>query len=200
MSGNSRKFPGFSNLYCMEQDTCKTKTMYAGFASETPHEELLRGEWQPTEPLQANWSMGRPEPGDIAVGMTVSWFYLGQRVQDLFNDHALTGWSTYPIVLHNKVGDVCSGYAGLSVTGRCGTLQKERSKKIPCHAKKLGKGDWRGMYFDESTWDGSDLFTTDDLTAYLFATEKVKNVFNEYKIKGFTFEPLSEVTYYDRSL
>ena len=196
LTGLINMFPGYDRIYCINYELDERKMCFANIEDGTPHMELLRGDWVPDRTLQVHWGMGRAEPGDIAVGQTVAWYYLSERVQQFFLEHDLTGWVTYPIILHNKAGEVCPGYAGLSITGRCGPIQEERSQPIPKHLKKPGMGDRMGLYFDESSWDGSDFFCPEGENMWMFATERVKNLFEEYMIKGFEFTPLTEATFY----
>ncbi|MCR9115715.1 MAG: hypothetical protein NXI22_02060 [bacterium] len=162
----------------------------------TPHAELLRGEWRPDAPLKINWSMGRPSPEEIARGRSVAWFYLSPSIQELFSEHGLTGWSTYPIELADKSGDICMGYAGLSITGRCGPIQRERASPAPEENRKPGTPDLVGMYFDESTWDGSDFFCPAGTNAYKFVTDEVRQLFAQHRIKGFQFTSLNKAMWY----
>ena len=194
LSLGTKSFPGFDQLYqmCM----CPGEnSYYADFEENTPQFALLRGEWMPAEPLQAYWSLGNPEPEDISWGRTITWFYLSQRVQRVFHEHQLTGWTTYPMVLHNKAGDVCPGYAGLSITGRCGAIDEERGELVPGESPDDKFAEHVGLYFDESTWDGSDFFCPAGQNAHVFATAKVKQVFEEHHIPGFDFTPLTEATW-----
>ena len=158
--------------------------------------ELLRGEWVPGSPLGVYWAMGRQVPDDVAIGRSTTWYYLSPRVQELFVDGGLTGWSRYPIVLHDQSGNVCPGYAGLSITGRCGPIDQQGGKVLA--GQKPGKKFVRriGIYFDESTWDGSDFFCPVGDNSYIFATKRVKDLFQANGIEGFEFIPLAEATWY----
>ncbi|QDU56188.1 hypothetical protein Pan181_23930 [Aeoliella mucimassa] len=162
LTGNTKTFPGFDHLYYMQQAPMGNKCFYADLADDTPEYELLRGEWTPEGPLCANWGMGTPEPEDIARGRTVTWFYLSPRVQEIFRNHHLTGWSTYPLALRNKAGEICPGYKGLSITGRCGPIDENKGALAPgespddCFAERVG------IFFDESSWDGADFFYPTD--------------------------------------
>ena len=194
LSSDTKSFPGFDQLYQMRM-WLSDHSLYADFEENTPQFELIHGEWMPDEPLQAHWSLGSPEPEEIAQGRTTTWFYLNQRVQRVFREHQLTGWTTYPMVLHNKAGKVCPGYAGLSITGRCGPTDKERGELAPGESPNNKFATHVGLYFDESTWDGSDFFCPAGLNTYMFATAKVKQVFEEHHIPGFDFTPLTEATW-----
>lgn len=193
MTGNTKTFPGFDHLYQMGEDYEKN-CFYADLEDGTPQKKLLRGEWVPDTPLQAHWSMKKSEPGDIGRGTSLAWYYLSPRVQQLFRENDLTGWSTYPITLYNKAGELCPGYVGFSITGRCGSKDNDRGKVVPGQEGKEF-AEHIGLYFDESTWDGSDFFCPAGENSYKFCTEKVKNLFNKHEIRGFDFTSLAEATW-----
>lgn len=50
----------------------------------------------------------------------------------------------------------------------------------------------KGLYFDERSWDGSDIFRPSDDTAWIFITNRVKNVLSA-KTKNIRFVPLEDV-------
>jgi hypothetical protein len=57
-----------------------------------------------------------------------------------------------------------------------------------------------GLYFDESTWDGCDFFCPAGENTYIFATAKVKNLFEQHEIEGFTFTPLTQTTWFPKAV
>jgi hypothetical protein len=50
----------------------------------------------------------------------------------------------------------------------------------------------RGLYFDEETWDGSDLFLLEG-TRLLLVTDKVRGAVEAAGLSGFEFVPADEV-------
>ncbi len=152
----------------------------------------MRGEWKPERPLTAHWSMGNRKPqDDIVWGLSDAWIYLSPQLQQLFRDYQVSGWLSYPIVLHNKDGEVCPGYAGISITGRCGPIDEEGGQVVPGQKAGIKFIQRVGLYFDESSWDGSDFFCPAGNNTYMFATERVKSLLEENEIRGFKFTPLT---------
>lgn len=49
-----------------------------------------------------------------------------------------------------------------------------------------------GLYFDETKWDGNELFTVDELPGGCLATERVVKAMKKAKIANFQYEPLAE--------
>lgn len=195
LSGECNRFPGFDRIYKLKK-SYESDCFYADPHDISNQAELLRGEWIPESPLGVYWAMGRPVPSDIAIGRSTAWFYLSSRVQKLFMDNEFLGWSTYPIVLHDQTGEACAGYVGFSITGRCGPIKQQGGEVFP--GQRPGKKFVRriGLYFDDSTWDGSDLFCPAGENNYIFVTERVKDLFEKIAIEGFEFTPLAEATWY----
>ncbi|MFG0335780.1 MAG: hypothetical protein ACF8TS_20665 [Maioricimonas sp. JB049] len=108
----------------------------------------------------------------------------------------LTGWATYPIVLYDREGNEYCDYAGLSVTGRCGPLLEKRSESISEGLPGSAFPRLLGMYFDESTWDGSDFFCPAGTNAFILVTERAKAVLESGDLKECRFAPLNEVEWY----
>jgi len=154
--------------------------------------EYHRAQRRPLEPLQLGWAEGWrlvDYMGTTAVLPDV----LSQRVVDVLSASGATGWTTYPIILHDKDGALIEGYCALAVTGRCGPLQDERSHiemRLCPSGKTLSFAV--GRYFDEATWDGSDVFTPED-TAFVFVTERVKRAMEKAKLTNVTFTALDSV-------
>lgn len=179
----------------MNQLPLGKRCFYANFGEDIPEYELLRGTWKPKEPLLANWVMGKPEPEDIARGQTVTWFFLSPKIQRLFADHHLTGWSTYPLELRNKYHQICSEYKGFCITGRSGPIDKEKGNLSLGESPDDSFARRTGIFFEKSSWDGSDFFCPAGNNAYMFVTEQVVDIFAEHRIGGFEFAPLSKATW-----
>lgn len=110
----------------------------------------------------------------------------------------ISGWSTTPVILKGKSGQKISGYAALTVAGKCGDIDERRSScRILPPIPSLGvpeRKEWVGWFFDENTWDGSDIFTPGD-AAHIFMTRRAKDLFERFKTKNLEFIPLNEVKY-----
>ena len=61
-----------------------------------------------------------------------------------------------------------------------------------CEHEADGKNVWKGLHFEDGTWDRSDLFAPLG-TALFFATSKVKAVLAREKATKIKLEPVSEV-------
>ena len=127
----SKSFPSFERIYSFEPVVDRFRFYADPEELIMRQTELLRAEWAPDATVRAYWAMGRAEPEDIALGRSTCLIYLSPNVQELFKSNGVTGWKPYAIELHNKAGDICPGYAGLSIVGRCGPTQSpERSLRV----------------------------------------------------------------------
>jgi hypothetical protein len=107
---------------------------------------------------------------------------VSERLLRAFEQAGLRGWEGLPIQLLDRSGKMVDGYRLLVIVGRCGPIDNARSvqvDKIVAGNKSVAKV-WQGLYFDEKTWDGSDLFSPGD-TALMFATSAVKQTLEREK-------------------
>lgn len=51
----------------------------------------------------------------------------------------------------------------------------------------------KGLFIDESQWDGSDFFTVWPLPKFIIVTEKIKNFIKKHKLKNCKFTPTKEL-------
>ncbi len=104
----------------------------------------------------------------------------------------ISGWSTYPVELFGKQGEPLGTYHGLIVHGRCGAIDDSRSERTTKEFPAAVLPIWRGLYFDEDSWDGADIFMPSDETGWIFVTERAKHIFAA-RAKNVRFTTLTEV-------
>lgn len=151
---------------------------------------FLLGEEEPPWYVPIYWQTGRKIPGDViftGAGIVA----IHERVRQLLLEHHFTGWRTYPVHVAGPAEGGYEDYHGLAITGRCGPFDYSRS--VPFQ-KQMPGGVFtylRGEYFDEATWDGSDLFVPQRTTAIL-VVEAVKRAFEQAKVRNVRFTRLTE--------
>ena len=155
-------------------------------------ERLLRGALVPTAPVGFKIFMGA-KAGDWIVGGTTHLALLSERFITALQDLGATGWSSYPVVVADAKVGYLDGYRGLSVHGRCGpVLLSERVASI----RRVGPGPplrlWRGLPFDESTWDGSDIFMSSGPVTAVMVSRRVALEMNKLGLVGVAIAPTSE--------
>jgi len=151
---------------------------------------LTCGVVRPLAPLMLRWTEGRQKPGQV-IWPSIAVLVVRADVIAVLEKHGFSGWSTYPIELHGKDGSLINGYCGIVVTGRCGPIDKGQS--IPYwHEYPAGLfAEWRGMYFDPATWDGSDFFTPEgSFHPWILISEEVAAALRKARISNVNVERL----------
>ncbi len=150
---------------------------------------LFHGLENPRTPVPFSWAEGS-RIYDVLLS-TLPSYLVSDRVLDVLQTVGATGWSRFPIELSGKTGELIPGYSGLVVTGGCGRLQNDRSR-VETRIGASGK-PYKvkiGLFFDESCWDGTDVFTAEGST-FVFMTGRVKDALEAMKISNASFTRLS---------
>lgn len=156
-------------------------------------QELLRGEVLVEQPVEFRWESGRT-PLDLLGTTYAALLIASERFVTVLEKEGFTGWTTYPVFLHQKNGQILPGYSGLSVTGRAGPIDPTRSRveqlppAVPGAEIVFAEV---GMYFDPKTWDGSDFFIPQG-TAAVCVTERVRAVLQKERLTNLHFDPLTQ--------
>ncbi len=144
---------------------------------------LARGDFQPAKPVRFGYHMGRRRTDFLRCGLPVI-SLASDRFIDILKAGGFSGWRTFPVTILGKDKQEISGYSGLAITGRCGPLDNPRCERKTRPAKwpaVRAVPAWYGLYFDLSTWDGSDLFMPEG-TGFIFVTEPAKSALEKAKI------------------
>lgn len=132
---------------------------------------------------------------DILWAYNVSIFFFSPRLLQLLHDHDITGWNSYAVELYDRKGNLLSGYKGIAVVGPECTRDRSRSQIIDKPAPvEGGRGFqvYQGLFFDESEWDGSDMFWVSE-GGGIVVTDKVRELFRRYGIRNVELTPLPQV-------
>jgi hypothetical protein len=181
----------FSSVFTLE-DPLNGPSFRAkiGEAATISAPALLRGETSPPSPVSAVWVRGRRQPSDFVWTEQVVPL-VSNRVCQLLRRLGITGWSTYDIDLRGKEHEHVGGFHGFVVTGRCGPLDNSRSIVLSSTGNSTVL---KGMYFEPSTWDGSDIFTTPGDARWIFVTSATENALRKARVRNALLVPLSEIT------
>lgn len=153
---------------------------------------LLKGELKLQHPLKLKGYMGG-QPTDFLWSSLASLVIISQRVIELLKSHAFTGWSAYPVEVYDRKGEPLLDYSGLAITGRAGKQDRSRSTIITKPAPVPGGKPYqvyKGFYFDERQWDGSDIFLVD---SFKVVTQRVQRAFERAKVSNVRFTTLVDV-------
>lgn len=140
---------------------------------DVPSRALLEGNAVPAAPVRFRQHLGSAV-ADLMMGGDPALLIVSQLVMDTLSGIAATGWGTWPVECRTKRGEPIPGLYGLSVIGRCGPPQWGRSERFE---SQLAPGappvpHVRGLYFDEDSWDGSDVFSPAG-TTFVVVTDRV---------------------------
>ncbi len=117
---------------------------------------------------------------------------------DALRDHECSGWSTYPVLVHDRKGAVLPCYEGLVILGRGRRIDRThvRESKIQ---DPLGyiRTVRVGYEVVESSWDGSDVFLMEGPEAKmglsLFLSERGARALTARNLRGFSVERVPEI-------
>lgn len=196
-ASTSRPFPGFDHLYELSPGGSRQEfiTQVDLPAGMDPW-DILRGRVVPPEPLVARWALGGKKPRDVILSTAVHFTIFSERVVQMLEERGFTGWSTYPIDVYGKDGAYVARYHGLAVHGRCGPLDNTRTTRVVLEYPGGPFPASKGIYFDPSSWDGSDFFMTED-KGFVFVTEEVMRAFKTMKFLHIEFTRLTEYIWGD---
>lgn len=131
--------------------------------------------------------------GDILeVGLPL--LVVSDKVIDIWRN--FEKFETYPIIIESDVSPV--KYTGVVFLGRGGPFDPVESQAV--YSKAAGKIPavikQKGRYFDDTQWDGSDLFTIDDFPCAPVVTEKVVREMKKRKVTNCDYILLEKVGIY----
>ncbi len=131
---------------------------------------------------------------DILDTGTAILFLISDKMKTILEDNKITGWKIFPIRVYDKGENEVEGYHGLSITGRCGPVNYNKSEVI---IKSLIEGGeksryYKGFYAGLDDWDGSDIFLSRGLFS-IIVTQRVREIVKKEKLTNARFENLSEV-------
>lgn len=152
---------------------------------------LSRGILPSAEPVIFEYSCGSRPDDFVGTGWAVV-HLISERFKALLVEERFMGWGCYSVEVHDYLGESISGYHGLSVMGQCGPIEDSRSteqlKSYPAGPFPI----WMGLYFDLSTWDGSDIFMPEG-TGHIIVTERVRESIMTARLTNIALTPLPNV-------
>ncbi len=115
--------------------------------------QLFLGQWKPESPIQLVAFQG----GQATDFLWSSDFFIiciSSRVVALLTEQGFTGWATYPVEVYGRKRERLPDYHGFSVVAEC--RQDLSRSPIIDDPEVPGRKVYKGLYFDEHQWDGSD--------------------------------------------
>lgn len=106
------------------------------------------------------------------------------RVVELLREVGVESFTTYDVDLAGKSGEKIPGYKGMGILGEGGPNDPSLTKGFhPGTRIKRIKG------LKPTAWDGSDLFTLDDVPRIALVTRRLKEVMETRKLSNCWFRP-----------
>jgi hypothetical protein len=166
---------------------------YSDWVSSEYAWKLFRGEATQEQPIKLGGYMGR-QVTEFLWSDLVHIFCVSSSIMESFRSKEITGWSTYSVEVYGRKGELIPGYHGFSVTGGECRRDRSRSQIFNRQAVPGGKpgGVYKGFYFYEEDWDGSDIFRVSSFGGTV-VTEKVFKILDKVKSKNVMLIPLPEV-------
>jgi len=126
------------------------------------------------------------KPADFLRTSYANDLIVSDRVIEILYRYQVRSFSTYKVKIFH--GDMeLKGYYGLAITGRGGPNDKNNIEHYIGSLHKNRMTRIKGIR--PTAWDGSDLFTCDDLWRVALATERVKAIFEKEKVTNCQFRP-----------
>jgi hypothetical protein len=155
--------------------------------------KLLRGQVSVDEPIKLVGYRG----GQITDFLWSDLIYMvciSARIVEILRINKITGWATYPVEVFDRKGAFLPDYHGFAVTG--GECRRDRSRSQVFTRQAVPQGKpfevYKGLYFHEEDWDGSDLFWVRSCGGIVI-TEKVQKILKRAKTTNVRLIPLPEV-------
>lgn len=152
--------------------------------------KVFRSELIPNDVVECMPSLGS-RTFDFLNSGYAGLYIVSKRILELFKNNAITGWSSIPVRIK---GYESYEYYLLTVTGKCSAIDYEKCESFikdpitptgkPLEAK-------RGLYFDLSSWDGSDVFTPEK-SMFTFVTGKVEKLLSKNKATNVIIENITK--------
>ena len=141
------------------------------------------------EPLRYDADSGS-RATDVLWSQDPLHFCISGQLVRLLKKNEITGWSTFPVEVYDRKGAVLPDYHGFAVTG--GICDQDFDRSVPFDNEMPGGHFtyYRGIYFYESQWNGSDMFWIG--AGIPVCADKVYRLFTKHKIGNIRFTPLPE--------
>jgi len=121
-------------------------------------------------------------------------FLISTRLVRLLTQEKVTGWSAWNAVIRMPGGPERLDYKGLSVRGRAGSVG-ERAGQVNLKPRRYGSGAVAvrtGLHFEDSTWDGSDMFVPAG-TGFVLCVERVRDLFRDHNVTNASFKAIEKI-------
>lgn len=157
----------------------------------TNYYDFFRGELLLDGPLFFKRNLGQ-KYYDYILGGDVCLNLFHNRFFDALKANSITGYEQFPAVIGIKEPNI--EYSCLIIKGRVHGEDDKKGDLINLGPKVPGAPPVivkKGLFFDESTWDGSDFCILDN-KAHIIVSERVRQIILDLKITNIKTIPIEE--------
>lgn len=132
---------------------------------------------------------------DILDTGWASLYLISDKMKAVLEENALTGWKTFAVkVLDKKGQEIQEGYHGLSITGRCGKIDYNKSEIIEKLLVPNGPlvKYYKGLHIGWDEWDGTDFFLSEK-TLWTIITKTAAEALKKNRLTNIRLENLAEI-------
>lgn len=124
-----------------------------------------------------------------------SLYLVSDKMKAVLEENEITGWKTFTAKVFDKKEQEIKGYHGLSITGRCGQVDYNKSSEIiekqlvpDGPVVKYGKG----LYVGLDKWDSSDVFVPEK-SRWIVVTKRTAEALKKNKLTNVKLKNLAEI-------
>lgn len=123
-----------------------------------------------------------------------SLYLISDKMKTVLEDNDLTGWKTFEVKIVDKQGQEIKGYHGLSITGRCGKVDYNKSEIIQKRLVPNGPlvKYYKGLHISLDKWDKKDFFLPEKYFG-IVTTHKAAEALKKNNLTNIRLENLTEI-------
>jgi len=123
-----------------------------------------------------------------------SLYIISDKMRTVLEENSLTGWKIFTIKVLDTKGQEIKGYHGLSIVGRCGPIDYNKSEVIEKRLVPNGPLSkyYKGLHVGLDNWDSSDFFLPEKNFGIII-TQRAAELIKKYKITNIRLENLEEI-------
>jgi len=158
-----------------------------------PEWRLISGDYEDFSfPIVFKQEFGKKNEDLLDTGWP-NLYLISDKLKSVLVDNNITGWKTFEVIVLDKKGSEIEGYHGLSIIGRCGPIDFDKSEIIH---KQLAPNApistyYKGVSFDVEKWDQSDVFLSEK-NFRILVSDKVAELVIKNKLTNINLINISE--------
>jgi predicted aspartyl protease len=124
-----------------------------------------------------------------------SLYLISDKMKAVLEENEITGWKTFAVKVFDRKEQEIKGYHGLSITGKCGPVDYNKSTEI-IEKQLVPNGPvvryGKGLYVGLDEWDSSDIFIPEK-SGWIVVTKRTAEALKKNKLANIKLENLAEI-------